>query len=284
MESCVRRQQYIQKQMASRRIIFVSQEITPYLTATPNSKLNRELPQRMQERKYEVRTFMPDFGEVNERRNQLHEVIRLSGVSIVIGDNDHPLVVKVASMQPSRIQVYFIDNDDYFQKLDTDADPFGTNRADNDERLIFFARGTMETAKKLRWEPDVLDVSGWMSSLIPLYLKRLFREGPSFKKTAVVFTVTPETPPEPLGENFFTKLREDGVKPADIKRFKEMAPDHNMLSRMAIAYSDGVAFRGEEADPELVAFCDENKIPWILLDAEEAHADKLDEFYQSLQK
>ena len=138
--------------MAAHKIIFVSQEISPYLSVTDNARWGRSLPQSIQSRKYEVRTFMPDFGEINERRNQLHEVIRLSGMNIPIGDNDHPLVVKVASMQPSRIQVYFIDNDDYFQKLGTDSDAFGTNRHDNDERLIFFARGTMETARKLRWD------------------------------------------------------------------------------------------------------------------------------------
>ncbi len=270
--------------MASKRIIFVSQEISPYLAATPNSKLGRELPQAMQERKYEVRTFMPDFGSVNERRNQLHEVIRLSGISIVIGDNDHPLVVKVASMQPSRIQVYFIDNDDYFQKLDSDADAFGSNREDNDERLIFYARGTMETARKLRWEPDVVHVSGWMSALVPLYLKRLFREGPAFRKTTVVYSVMPEDDIAPISPDFFTKLKEEGVKPADIKKFKDLSLDRTLLYKMAIAYSDGVVFRGAEADPLLKAWCEELKIPYIVVDTDAAHADVIDEFYQSLQK
>ena len=172
--------------MAANKIIFVSQEISPYLTNTLNGAWGKSLPQSIQSRKYEVRVFMPDYGDINERRNQLHEVIRLSGINISIGDTDHPLVVKVASMQPSRIQVYFIDNDDYFQKSAEDVDPFGSNRADNDERIIFFARGTMETARKLRWEPEVMQVSGWVSTLVPLYLKRLFADGPAFVNTKLV--------------------------------------------------------------------------------------------------
>jgi starch synthase len=268
--------------MASKRIIYVSQEISPYLSVTPNAKLGREVPVKMQDRKYQVRTFMPDFGDINERRNQLHEVIRLSGVNIVINDNDHPLVIKVASMQPSRIQVYFIDNDDYFQKLDSDADSFGSNRADNDERAIFYARGTMETAKKLQWEPDFVHVSGWMSALVPIYLKKVFRSAADFKKTKVIYSVLPETEISALQEEFFAFLKEDGIKPAEIKKFKDLPLDQTLLHKMAIAYSDGVVFRGTEPNEELKAYCEENGKKWILLDTEAPHEDKLDEFYQSL--
>lgn len=268
--------------MVKHKIIYVSQEIAPYLKYSKNATLDRELPQEIQSKGYEVRTFMPDFGEVNERRNQLHEVIRLSGVSIVIGDNDHPLVVKVASMQPSRIQVYFIDNDDYFQKLDTDADPFGSNRPDNDERMIFYAHGTMTTAKKLRWEPDVVHVSGWMSSLVPLYLKRLFSDGPSFHRTKVIYTVMPETEVAPISEKLFDKLKEEGVRKNDLKPFLELPRDNRLLHRMAIQWSDGVVFRGVEPDPELVAQCEAGGTPWISIDDESTHADELDEFYKKL--
>lgn len=268
--------------MTKTKIIYVSQEIAPYLKVSENATLDRELPQRIQDLGYEVRTFMPDFGEVNERRNQLHEVIRLSGVSIVIGDNDHPLVVKVASMQPSRIQVYFIDNDDYFQKLASDSDPFGSNRPDNDERMIFYAHGTMTTAKKLRWEPDVMHVSGWMSSLVPLYLKRLFADGPSFHRTKVVYTVMPENELAPISDKLFDKLRVEGVKKNDLKPFLDMPLDNKLLHSMAIQWSDGVVFRGIEPDPDLVARCEANGTPWISIDADDPHAPELDEFYKSL--
>lgn len=268
--------------MAAHKIIFVSQEISPYLSVTDNARWGRSLPQSIQSRKYEVRTFMPDFGEINERRNQLHEVIRLSGMNIPIGDNDHPLVVKVASMQPSRIQVYFIDNDDYFQKLDTDSDAFGTNRADNDERLIFFARGTMETARKLRWEPEMMQVSGWMSALVPLYLKRLFNDGPSFHKTKIVYTVLPETSIGSLDPEFFEKLKAEGVLPADINKFSGLDCDHSLLHKIAIAYADAVVFQNCEPDAALTAYCEEAGKSWSHFSGEGDHADEYDALYKSL--
>jgi starch synthase len=268
--------------MADNRIIYVSQEIAPYLQHSENARLDRELPQEMQELKYEVRTFMPDFGTINERRNQLHEVIRLSGVNIPIRDNDHPLIVKVASMQPSRIQVYFIDSDDYFQKQDSDADPFGSNRTDNDERMIFYAHGTMTTAKKLQWDPDVVHVTGWMSTLVPLYLKRLFSDGPSFHHTKVIYTVGPETEIAPLDPDFFEKLKAEGVRKTDLKSFAEMDLNQKLLHKMAINWSDGLVFRGIEPDPELVEFAEAAKVPWIQIDGETAHGKELNEFYKSV--
>ena len=268
--------------MAAHRIIFVSQEISPYITATDNGKAGRELPQGMQQRKYEVRTFMPDYGDINERRNQLHEVIRLSGMSIVIGDNDHPLVVKVASMHPSRIQVYFIDNDDYFQKLDTDTDPFGSNRADNDERMIFYARGTVDTAKKLRWEPDFIHVSGWVSALVPLYVKKLYTG--SFSNSKVVYTLQPEEDIAPIDPAIFDKLVAEGVDEADLAKFRALPVDRRMLHRMGVEFSDGVAFRCVEPDPELVAICEERGIPYITIGADDDAAEALHNFNQSLKE
>lgn len=268
--------------MADYKIIYVSQEIAPYLKVSDMAHINHDTPQAIQEKKYEVRTFMPDFGEINERRNQLHEVIRLSGINIPINDNDHPLIVKVASMQPSRIQVYFIDNDDYFQKDSSDSDPFGSNRKDNDERMIFFARGTMETARKLQWEPDVVHVSGWISSLVPLYLKRLFDDSPAFHHTKVVYSVLPNSDIAPLDPAFFDKLRAEGIKKNDLKPFTAIPADINLLHKLAIAWSDGVVFRGIEPDPELVKFCQEANIPTISIGSESSHAEELDAFYKQL--
>lgn len=269
--------------MASHKIIFVSQEIHPYLSVSENGKWGKSLPQSIQSRKYEVRTFMPDYGDINERRNQLHEVIRLSGMNIVIGDTDHPLVVKVASMQPSRIQVYFIDNDDYFQKLSTDSDSFGTNRADNDERIIFFARGTMETARKLRWDPEIIEVSGWISVLIPLYLKTMFSDGISFPKTKLVYTVLPEDAKiETLSPDFFDKLTAEGVDAAEIEEFKQMPSDHSLLHKLAIKYSDAVVFQTETPDSELVAYCEAIGKPWKHFTGEGDFAEEYDDLYKTL--
>lgn len=268
--------------MAAHKIIFVSQEISPYLSVTENARWGRSLPQAIQSRKYEVRTFMPDFGDINERRNQLHEVIRLSGMNIMIGDNDHPLTVKVASMQPSRIQVYFIDNDDFFQHLDSDSDPFGSNRADNDERVIFFARGMMETARKLRWEPAVMQVSGWMSTLMPMYLKTLFRDSPNFIDTKVVYTVLPEAEISPIDPAFFDKLRAEGISADTVDFFRPLAADPNLLHKLAISYADAVVFQTETADPDLTAFAEEKGIAWKHLAGEGDHADEYDALYKSL--
>ena len=160
------------------KVLFVNQEITPYLKESHMGKVGRFLPQGIQERGKEIRTFMPRYGNINERRNQLHEVIRLSGMNLIIDDTDHPLIIKVASIQSARMQIYFIDNEDYFQRKATFTDKDGGFFEDNDERAIFYSRGVLETVKKLGWSPDIVHCHGWMTSLIPLYIKRAFRENP----------------------------------------------------------------------------------------------------------
>jgi len=145
------------------RVLFVSQEVTPYLDETPMGLIGRHLPQGIQERGKEIRLFMPKYGCINERRNQLHEVIRLSGMNLIIDDTDHPLIIKVASIQSARMQVYFIDNQEYFERKYTLVDKKGVHFADNDERSIFFCRGVIETVKKLGWAPDVVHLHGWFT-------------------------------------------------------------------------------------------------------------------------
>ncbi len=270
--------------MAKPRILFFSQEIAPYLPASENSKLGKELPTAMQGRKYEVRTFMPNFGAVNERRNQLHEVIRLSGVNIVINDADHPLIIKVASMQPSRIQVYFVDNDDYFQKLDTDIDEAGSNRSDNDERAIFYARGAVETAEKLRWEPEMIHVSGWISALIPLYIKRIFNDSPDFRKSKVVYSVLRQPETAPIDPAIFDKLAENDVEAPEIEELKKLPFDSKFLHRAAIQYADAVTFNTTEPDEELLNAVKERGIPYLVVNPEEDNAEKYFNFYQSLKE
>lgn len=264
------------------RLLFISQEIAPYLPAGDAAVLGRELPQNMQERKFEVRTFMPKFGSVNERRNQLHEVIRLSGMNIVIDDNDHPLIIKVASMQPSRIQVYFIDNDDYFQKSDSDEDAAGSNRPDNDERAIFFARGTMETAKKLRWDPKIIMCSGWITALIPMYLKRMYQDELSFKGSKMVYQLMPGKLTAPIDERFLSKLKEEGFSSRDLKKFADIAHDTDMLHRMAIDFSHAVIFRDPDASPELIEYVKESGKPYLTADQLEAGFDAYADFFKSL--
>src|SRR5512145_2815386 len=175
--------------MTGTKVLYVSQEITPYLPESEMSIIGRNLPQAIQEKGMEIRTFMPKLVCINERRNQLHEGIRLSGMNIIIDDTDHPLIIKVASIQAARMQVYFIDNDDYFQRKSLFGDEKTSFFDDNDERAIFFARGVLETVKKLQWPPDIIHCHGWFSALLSLYIKRLYDEDPVFKNAKVILSL-----------------------------------------------------------------------------------------------
>lgn len=268
--------------MAKDRILFISQEITPYLPANPVSSLGKFLPVSMQEKGFEVRTFMPKFGAVNERRNQLHEVIRLSGINININDNDHPLVIKVASLQPSRIQVYFIDNDDYFQKLASDEDASGLNRPDNDERAIFFARGTMETAKKLRWDPKYIHCSGWITSLLPIYLKRLYNDDLSFKNSKVIYSIQPSSAMAPIDSQIFSKLKAEGISQKDLKKYTSEKNDVSLLHKIAIDHSHGIIINDPDIDPELLEYINQTGKPVLMAVDMELDAQKYHDFYNSL--
>lgn len=268
--------------MAKDRILFINQEITPYLSATPVSSLGKYLPVSMQEKGFEVRTFMPKFGAVNERRNQLHEVIRLSGININIDDNDHPLVIKVASLQPSRIQVYFIDNDDYFQKLASDADPSGANREDNDERAIFFARGTMETAKKLRWEPKFIHAAGWITSLLPLYIKKLYNDDLSFKNSKVIYSIQPVKDMAPINPNFFDKLKEEGIIQKDLKKYTTEPFDINLLHKIGVDFANAIIINDPDIDQSLLNYINESGKPVLMADDMELDGQKYLDFYNSI--
>ena len=190
----------------TKRVLFINSEILPYLPETKLSAIGRQLPQGIQERGKEIRTFMPRYGCINERRNQLHEVIRLSGMNIVIKDIDRPLVIKVASISAARMQVYFIDNDDYFHRKQIYEDEEGKFFADNDERAIFFARGILETVKKLRWKPDVIHCNGWISYLVPLFLKKAYKNDPIFTDAKVVVSLYNEYLQETLDPDMKNKI------------------------------------------------------------------------------
>ena len=194
------------------KILYVCQEITPYLPETEASGLCRALTQAMQERGNEIRTFMPRYGCINERRHQLHEVIRLSGMNLIIDDNDHQLIIKVASIPAARVQIYFIDNDDYFSRKAVLTDSEGAEFPDNDERAIFFARGVLETVKKLRWTPTVVHCHGWFSGVIPVYLKRIFADDPIFRDVKIVVSLYADGFPGELDKGFAAKIAGEGVK------------------------------------------------------------------------
>ncbi len=225
--------------MDTKRILFITSEITPYLPETEISNICRYLPQGIQDRGKEIRTFMPKFGNVNERRNQLHEVIRLSGMNLIIDDTDHPLIIKVASIQSARMQIYFIDNEDFFQRKYTVSDDDGNEFEDNDERCIFYVRGVMETVKKLRWVPDLIHCHGWMTALAPLYIKKHYKDDPCFKNSKIVYSVYNDDFQVPFRDTFSKKLKLEGVKDTHLKSIKEKT-NFESLSKLAIDFSDGV--------------------------------------------
>lgn len=239
------------------RILFISQEIYPYLAEeTPMRLLNRQLPEYFQAHGYETRTFMPKFGEINERRNQLHEVIRLSGMNLIIAESDHPLLIKVASIQQARIQIYFIDNDDLFHRRKGVVDANGEEYADNDDRVIFFARGAIETVKKLRWTPNIILCSGWMSALAPLYLKKAYNNEPFFANAKIVLMLDNEEYTKPFGTKFAEKLRIDGIANTDVRAIAGFPVGYEELMRLAVDNSDAIVYASPQVNQHVVNYAE----------------------------
>lgn len=270
--------------MEKQKVLYISQETSPYVADTHASLRARQIPQSVQEQGYEVRAFMPKYGNINERRNQLHEVIRLSGMNIIIDDNDHPLIIKVATLQPTRMQVYFIDSDDYFsnspvKELETRIGP-----DDNDERSIFFVRGVVETAKKLRWAPNIVHCSGWISALAPLMLKKAYNDDPAFRDAKIVFSITePHDLPAPLGDRFVEKANNGRFDAADFAAIGDGPVDFEALMRLAIDFSDGVIAANPDVPASLLDYARTKGRPVLEYhdDTKEA-AKAYVEFYKSL--
>ena len=267
--------------MEKTKVLFISQEITPYLPETEMSKAGRYLPQGIQERGKEIRTFMPRYGSINERRNQLHEVIRLSGMNLIIDDTDRPLIIKVASIQSARMQVYFIDNEDYFHRKHTLKDENGEFFSDNDERAIFFARGVLETVKKLRWNPDIVHCHGWFTSLVPKKKKKSYNEDPLFTNSKVVYSIYNDEFDKPLRKEFKDKLKIEGITNKDIKKIKDN-PDFVNLSKLAIDHSDAVIKGSEQINSDLESYLGQIKKPTLDYQTEDKYIDAYSEFYDQI--
>lgn len=269
--------------MESRKILYVCQEITPYLPATDISSECRVLSQAMQERGHEIRTFMPRYGVINERRNQLHEVIRLSGMNLIIDDNDHQLIIKVASIPSARVQIYFIDNDDYFSRKAVLSDPeTGEMFEDNDERAIFFARGVLETVRKLRWEPAIVHCHGWFSSVVPIYLRNNFAEDPLFSDLKIVVTLYEDAFPGTLDAGFREKIEREGI--TDKKLEILSPPSYQNLMKLVIDYADGVIVRTARPDTETAEYLRSSgkKVLEYADTSGEDYLDKYQKFYEEL--
>jgi len=239
--------------MEKPRVLFISQEITPYLAESEISKIGRELPQGTQEHGKEIRTFMPRYGCINERRHQLHEVIRLSGMNLVVNDLDHPLIIKVASIQPVRMQVYFIDNEEYFQRKAILKDEEGNQFEDNDERSIFFVKGVLETVKKLGWSPDIIHCHGWMTAVLPTYLKTVYKDDPMFNESKVVYSAYTHETDGKLADDFRDKLEFDGISAKDSSLMEKA--NFNNLHKLAVKDADAVIFN-EGIDKEVKEYAE----------------------------
>ncbi len=245
--------------MTDKKVLFVSSELVPYLPENEVSLMSYETPRMVNDRGGQIRIFMPRFGNINERRHQLHEVIRLSGMNLVINDMDMPLIIKVASIPKERIQVYFIDNEEYFKRKATFTDEDGNLFPDNDERAIFFAKGVVETVKKLNWNPDIIHVHGWMASLLPLYLKKYYADEPLFSESKIVTSVYNKGFDGTLSSDIVDKIAFDGIEPESISALK--SPDYTNLIKVAVDHSDAVIIASEELPKELQEYISNQEKP-----------------------
>ena len=250
------------------KILYINQEMIPYVPETDLARMGKELPRKMQESGFEVRTFMPKWGNINERRGQLHEVIRLSGMNIIIDDTDHPLIIKVASIPMTRIQVFFIDNEDHFSSRHTTVDELGIEYPDNGERAIFFARGVLETVKKMRWIPDIIHCQGWMGAVIPLYVKTAYRDEPAFANVKVVTSLFENQLKCDLGEKFKRSVEFRDVDSKLLAPYKERF-DFVELGKLAIDYSDAIAEAGPDINKELHDYALAKGVPMLQYPGEE---------------
>lgn len=264
----------------AKRILFINQETIPYVPETELAVMGKRVPQVIQEHGNEIRTFMPKWGNINERRGQLHEVQRLSGMNLIINDTDHPLIIKVATIVQTRVQVYFIDNDDYFSKRQMLLDENGEDYPDNGERTIFFARGVLETVNKLRWAPDIIHCQGWMSAVIPLYLKTAYREEPSFANTKVVTSLFTKSLNSDLGENFKTCIEFKDAKASLLKKYNNNF-NFEELGKLAIDYSDGIIEADKEVNADLLKYAVDNNKPLLRYPGED-FGEAYEAFYDQL--
>ena len=263
--------------MNDKRILYVSSEVIPYLPENQMSTMSFEAPKMVNAMGGQTRIFMPRFGNINERRHQLHEVIRLSGMNLVINDLDMPLIIKVASIPKERMQVYFIDNEDYFKRKATYSDEDGVLFDDNDERAIFFAKGVIETVKKLNWAPDIIHVNGWLSSLVPLYLKNYYGNEPLFKEAKIVTSIYNQRFEGTLNQEMVKKLLFDGIEDETLKPL--LNPNYEGMMNIAIQNSDALIFGDKELPENLVESAEAQGVPILPYVAKEEFSNVYQNFY-----
>ena len=263
--------------MDKKRVLYVSQEINPYTGETDMGEISSILPQKIQESGKDIRMFLPRFGTINERRHQLHEVIRLSGMNLIIDDFDHQLIIKVASIQKLRLQVYFIDNDEDFPKKQMFDDLDGNFMANNDERMIFYCKGVIETVRKLGWAPDIIHCQGWFASLVPMYIKKLYAEDPLFENVKVIYSVFDNSFDGVLSDSLPEKLLYERLEEADLAGIQESSI--NNLHKFAVDYADAIVQASPEMDNDVLAHIKKSEKPFMEYPGDEDYIDDYQYFY-----
>ncbi len=266
--------------MEDKRILYVSSEVVPYLAENEVSLMSYDVPKMINDQGGQIRIFMPRYGNINERRHQLHEVIRLSGMNLVVNDLDMPLIIKVASIPKERIQVYFIDNDEYFKRKATFSDEDGVMYPDNDERAIFFAKGVVETVKKLNWVPDIIHVHGWMASLLPIYMKHYYKDEALFSETKIVTSVYGQSFEGSLDVEMINKIKFDNVPHDSIKELE--IPNYENLIMASINHSDAVIIASENVSPSLTKFIESSAKPFLPFATKDKFSEAYTNFYKNM--
>ena len=265
--------------MKDKRILYVSSEVVPYLAENEVSLMSYDVPKMINDQGGQIRIFMPRYGNINERRHQLHEVIRLSGMNLVVNDLDMPLIIKVASIPKERIQVYFIDNDEYFKRKATFADEEGVMYPDNDERAIFFAKGVVETVKKLNWVPDIIHVHGWMAAMLPIYMKHFYKNEALFSETKIVTSVYSQSFEGTLDVEMINKVKFDGIPDEAISDLE--VPDYENIIKATIKHSDAVIIASENLSPSLTKYIESSGKPFLPFAPKDAFAEAYTNFYRN---
>ncbi|MFL9830242.1 glycogen/starch synthase [Flavobacterium sp. ARAG 55.4] len=266
--------------MKDKRILYVSSEVVPYLAENEVSLMSYDVPKMVNDQGGQIRIFMPRYGNINERRHQLHEVIRLSGMNLVVNDLDMPLIIKVASIPKERIQVYFIDNDEYFKRKATFADEDGVMYPDNDERAIFFAKGVVETVKKLNWVPDIIHVHGWMAAMLPVYMKHFYKNEALFSDTKIVTSVYGQSFDGTLDVEMINKVKLDGVPQEEVEMLA--TPDYENIIKATVMHSDAVIVASPNVSPSLTKFIETSGKPFLPFVPKDAFAEAYSNFYKEM--
>lgn len=266
--------------MSKKRVLYITQEIFPFLPEEGIASSVRRLAQGVQEEDKEIRVFMPRFGVVNERRHQLHEVIRLSGMNLVIDDADHPLIIKVASIPKAKMQVYFIDNEEFFKRKSTCKDASGKFHVDNDERAMFFCKGVLETVKKLGWTPDIVHCHGWMAAFMPLYLKKMYATDPHFENVKIVYTSYDQGEGGTLNDRVIEKLKFDNFLEEDVNLLA--TPTIENLNMLGIKWADAIGIGSETINKTVSSYIEESGKPVLEYQTEETLITAHQDFYNNI--